>query len=85
MKRLLRIFGLAAALALVSLTTVEAFPAWDGCYYTCDGDGSYQTWASYADCCSSNPSVLYCPPGQTPQGTMWGGYDYQLQECMWVQ
>lgn len=80
-KGLLRIFGLAAALGLVSLTASAAFPAVEPCNYYCDGGGAYQTWATRADCCSSNPKVLWCPPGEAPYGYTWGGYDYYEQLC----
>jgi hypothetical protein len=88
LKGLLRIFGLAAALGLVSLSTVEAGSglewAWEPCAYYCDGNGPYQTWtSSYGECCSGSSSVLVCPPGETASPGWWGGHDYQVTECMW--
>lgn len=85
MKGLLRILGLAAALGLVSLSTVEADPAWGTCAYYCDGNGPYQTWtiSSYDDCCSGSSSVLVCPPGETASPGWWRSSGGQMQECMW--
>lgn len=88
MKRegLLRILGLVIALGLVSLSAVEAWPApYDNCHYTCSGGGYYVGYTTYSDCCSGNPSALWCPPGETPYpGTSWGGgYDHMETFCWW--
>ena len=81
MKKLLRIFGLVVAIGLVSFTAVGAYPVYDNCNYTCSGGGSYSTWTTMADCCGSNPSALWCPPGESPTGITFGGYYYYEQFC----
>lgn len=69
MKGLLRVSGLATALALISLATANAYPVYDRCYYVC-GETVYEGYTDYGTCCGGG---LRCPGGGYSTGISWGG------------
>ena len=81
MKNIVRILGLVLALGLVSFTGVQAWGT-DNCFYSCSDGNPYHTYATYSDCCSGDPSALWCPPGESPSpGWSWGGLSHPESFC----